>query len=116
MSVRYQVADHVATVTLARPDVMNAIDLATEAELQRIWSDLEQRRDVRVIVLQGAGDSFCAGFDMSDPDIAPPELWSVNLGGCIEATPAVWKGRIYIGSRAGYLYVLGDADFATPVG
>ena len=47
-------------------------------------------------------------FDMSDPDVAPPELWSVNLGGCIEATPAVWNGKIYIGSRSpGYLYILG---------
>jgi outer membrane protein assembly factor BamB len=46
-------------------------------------------------------------FDMSDPDVAPPELWSVHLGGCIEATPAVWNGKIYIGSRAGHLYVLG---------
>ena len=62
MSVRYDVADHVATVTLARPEVMNAIDLATEAELQRIWSDLEQRRDVRVIVLTGDGErAFCVG-------------------------------------------------------
>ena len=39
-------------------------------------------------------------FDMSDPDVEPPELWSVNLGGCIEATPAVWNGQIYIGSRS----------------
>ena len=46
-------------------------------------------------------------FDMSDPDVVPPELWSVHLGGCIEATPAVWNGKIYIGSRAGHLYVLG---------
>ena len=45
-------------------------------------------------------------FDVSDPTVAPPELWTVNLGGCIEATPAVWKGRIYIGSRAGHLYTL----------
>jgi outer membrane protein assembly factor BamB len=51
-------------------------------------------------------------FDVSDPDIAPPELWSVHLGGCVEATPAVWKGRIYIGSRGGYLHILGDADLA----
>ena len=43
------------------------------------------------------------------PTVAPPELWSVNLGGCIEATPAVWKGRIYIGTRAGHLYTLGVA-------
>ncbi|MEQ1787354.1 MAG: PQQ-binding-like beta-propeller repeat protein [Acidimicrobiales bacterium] len=46
-------------------------------------------------------------YDVSDPDIAPPELWSLHLGGCIEATPAVWKGRIYIGTRGGYLYTLG---------
>ena len=53
----------------------------------------------------------CAGFfhayDVSDPRIDVPELWSLELGGCIEATPAVWKGRIYIGTRAGHLYVLG---------
>ena len=47
------------------------------------------------------------GFDVSDPKVAPPELWTIHLGGCIEATPAVWKGRIYVGSRAGYLFTLG---------
>jgi outer membrane protein assembly factor BamB len=46
-------------------------------------------------------------FDVSDPKVAPPELWSVHLGGCIEATPAVWKGRIYIGTRGGHLFTLG---------
>ena len=51
------------------------------------------------------GQTFHA-YDLADPRVAPPELWSVNLGGCIEATPAVWKGRIYIGSRAGRLVAL----------
>lgn len=73
MTIRYDVADHVATVTIARPEVMNAIDLAAEAELQRIWSDLEQRRDVRVIVLTGDGErAFCTGADMKTPSAAPP--------------------------------------------
>jgi outer membrane protein assembly factor BamB len=49
-------------------------------------------------------------FDVSDPLHAPPEKWTIHLGGCIEATPAVWKGRIYIGTRAGHLYILGDDD------
>ena len=40
--VTLRLADHVATVTIDRPDVLNAIDLATEAELQRIWSELER--------------------------------------------------------------------------
>ncbi len=34
---------------------------------------------------------------VSNPDVDPPELWKVDLPGCIEATPAVWKGRVYIG-------------------
>ncbi len=50
----------------------------------------------------------CAGvfhaFDVSDPRVDPPERWSMELGGCIEATPAVWGGRILIGTRAGFLH------------
>jgi outer membrane protein assembly factor BamB len=53
-------------------------------------------------------------FDVSDPLHAPPEKWSIHLGGCIEATPAVWEGRIYIGTRAGHLYILGDSDLGSP--
>jgi len=67
MSVRYEVRDFVATVTIDRPEVLNAVDLATEAELQRIWADLERRRDARVVVLTGAGErAFCAGADMKN--------------------------------------------------
>jgi crotonobetainyl-CoA hydratase len=72
MTVRFEVAEHVATITIARPDVMNAIDLATEGQLQRIWSELEQRRDVRVIVLTGDGErAFCVGADMKNPSGSP---------------------------------------------
>ncbi len=49
-------------------------------------------------------------WDVQDPTVAPPPLWSVELGGCIEATPAVWKGWIYVAARDGYLYGLADAD------
>ena len=53
MSVHLRIENHVATVTLARPDVLNAVDLATEAALQRIWTEIEGRDDVRVVVLTG---------------------------------------------------------------
>ena len=50
----------------------------------------------------------CAGnfhaYDVSERGVEPPELWSLELGGCIEATPAVWEGRILIGSRGGQLH------------
>jgi len=71
MSVRLQYAGdggHLATVTLDRPEVLNAVDLATEAELQRIWNELENNPDVRVIVLTGAGErAFCVGADLKNP-------------------------------------------------
>jgi enoyl-CoA hydratase/carnithine racemase len=65
MSVLYSVADHVARVTIDRPDRLNAIDQATEAELIAIWSEIEKDRDVRVVVLTGSGGrAFCTGADM----------------------------------------------------
>ena len=78
MSVLYEVRDFVATVTIDRPDVLNAIDLATEAELQRIWLDLEQRSDARVVVLTGAGErAFCVGADMKgQPASSGLDYWA----------------------------------------
>ncbi|MES2534008.1 MAG: enoyl-CoA hydratase-related protein [Pseudomonadota bacterium] len=67
MSVVYTVDNHVASVTIDRPEVLNAIDLATEADLQRIWKDIESRDDVRVVVLGATGDrAFCAGADLKN--------------------------------------------------
>lgn len=66
--VRYAVDGHVATVTLDRPAVLNAVDAATHARLREIWTEVEADPDVRVVVLTGAGDrAFCVGADMS-PD------------------------------------------------
>ena len=67
MTVRFDVTDHVARVTIDRPDVLNAVDRKTEAELQRIWAEIEGDLDVRCVVLTGAGDrAFCVGSDLSD--------------------------------------------------
>ena len=64
-SVRFEVAEHVARVTLDRPGAMNAVDRETEDELDRIWTNIEANRDIRVVVLTGAGDrAFCAGADL----------------------------------------------------
>ena len=63
--VRLDRSGHVARVTLDRPASMNAIDAATEVELERIWTAIEADADVRVVVLTGAGErAFCAGADM----------------------------------------------------
>ena len=82
MTIHYDLLDHVATVTIDRPDVLNAIDLATEAELQRIWTEIESDPQVRVVVLTGAGErAFCAGADLKNPSITGLEYWAAPRPG-----------------------------------
>jgi crotonobetainyl-CoA hydratase len=82
MSVRLEIADHVATVTIDRPDVLNAIDLAAEAELQRIWTRLEADDDVRLVVLTGAGErAFCVGADLKNPSVKGVDYWAAARPG-----------------------------------
>lgn len=69
--VRFEVANHVAWVTLAREEVMNAVDAATERQLQAIWTEIERNTSVRAVVLTGSGErAFCAGADMKSPGAA----------------------------------------------
>jgi crotonobetainyl-CoA hydratase len=69
MPIRLNISDYVARVTIDRPEVMNAIDAAAEAELEALWSQLEHASNVRVVVLTGAGDrAFCVGADMKSAD------------------------------------------------
>lgn len=82
MSVQLEIRDHVATVTLARPEALNAVDLATEAELQRIWCAIENDPEVRVVVLTGAGDrAFCTGADLKNPTMSGLEYWAAARPG-----------------------------------
>ncbi|MFM0717591.1 enoyl-CoA hydratase-related protein [Paraburkholderia strydomiana] len=65
MAIHYAVTDHIATVTLERPDALNALDLASLGDLRDALSRARDDDDVRVIVLTGAGQkSFCVGADL----------------------------------------------------
>lgn len=64
--IRYELDGHVARVTIDRPHVLNALDEASNDRLEEIWREVETSRDVRAVVLTGAGErSFCVGADMS---------------------------------------------------
>jgi enoyl-CoA hydratase/carnithine racemase len=76
--VRCTIDQGVATVTLNRPDKRNAIDTAVVDGLTAWFARLEKDRDVRVVVVRGAGRAFCSGMDLDDlgrrqTDAADPE-------------------------------------------
>ncbi len=69
-TLKLEVADYVATVTLDRPPV-NAVNRALKEELIHVFDALHDREDVRAVVLTGAGKAFSAGADLKErPNIA----------------------------------------------
>jgi enoyl-CoA hydratase len=63
--IHYDVRDRVATITLNRPEKRNAISQVMLREYHQALLESDDRGDVSVIVLQGSGKDFCAGFDLA---------------------------------------------------
>ncbi|WP_212006609.1 enoyl-CoA hydratase/isomerase family protein [Chitinophaga sp. HK235] len=62
--LQYEVAFRIATITLNRPDKRNALNGAMVAELRQAFAAAAADEDVKVIVLKGNGEAFCAGADL----------------------------------------------------
>jgi 2-(1,2-epoxy-1,2-dihydrophenyl)acetyl-CoA isomerase len=62
----YSVTDGVATITLNRPDVYNALNDGITYELQDVFKAVAKDEKVRVVVLTGSGKAFCSGQDLKD--------------------------------------------------
>ncbi|MGW1895532.1 enoyl-CoA hydratase family protein [Streptomyces sp. NPDC002004] len=65
-NLRYAVADGVATVTLARPDRLNALTFGAYADLRDLLAELSREKSVRALVLAGEGRGFCSGGDVEE--------------------------------------------------
>jgi enoyl-CoA hydratase/carnithine racemase len=70
----------VTTLTLNRPEVHNALDRALSAELNRAVREIRDDRNCRVVILQGAGETFCAGDDITEFNTWTPDdpYWQVR--------------------------------------
>src|ERR687895_323682 len=77
-----EVADRIATLTVSRPDKLNALNDATVAELGRAIDEAHARDDVGAVLLTGAGRAFVAGADIAE---------------LVAQTPATAQGRALAG-------------------
>lgn len=79
----YEANEGIATITLNRPDRLNALTFGVYRELIDTFYALREERDVRVVVITGAGRAFCTGGDVHD---IIGELFKKDMAGLLEFT------------------------------
>lgn len=73
LEITYDVTERIATITLSRPDRMNALTPLMLKELHEALDQADADRGVKVVILTGAGPAFSAGFDQgAKPASAQP--------------------------------------------
>ena len=98
-TVRLEIEDDIATVTLDRPDVRNALSAEMADDLAATFDRIEESES-RCVVLTGAGDAFCAGGDVDamveaqTRDVPPDERVSIVRRSVNRAISAIWNCQL----------------------
>ena len=131
-AVLYNVSDRVATVTLNRPEVHNALNFELRRDIVAAIRRAEADPEVTVVLLKGAGKSFCAGYDLKIPDfmeartrhtgwVGDPNLqeWTDQFSrGCVQDWMTLWEllkpvvVQVHGNCLAGGLELMSMADIA----
>lgn len=116
-TVLYDVTDHVATITLNRPDKLNSFNATMVEEFRKLWQKIRTDDDVHVVVLRAAGDkAFCTGVDVAEGLDLHDNFWSQDDPGQGLSPRAnkVWKpviAAVHGMVAGGAFYWLNDVDF-----
>jgi enoyl-CoA hydratase/carnithine racemase len=127
-TITYEERNHVAYVTMNRPEVNNAFNFKMQTELHTVWTSLRKNDDIHVAVLTGAGDkAFCTGLDRDEAISAYVAAGGKPQSGMV-TTPlmfedpgvricpkrcGLWKPVVAAVNGmacAGALYLLGECD------
>ncbi|GAA3388715.1 enoyl-CoA hydratase/isomerase family protein [Cryptosporangium minutisporangium] len=117
MTISYQVTpDHVATITLNRPEVLNAFDRQMCHDIRDAWRQVKADPNVHAVVLRAAGErAFCAGLDVTKPYGQPDDVWNHEDPGELLSPKwqKVWKPVVCAVQglcTAGAFYFVNEAD------
>jgi len=116
-TIRYEVTpDRVATITLDRPEALNAFDRQMCQEVRSAWRRVKDDPEVHAIVLRAAGErAFCSGLDVKKPYGQPADVWNHEDPGELLSPKwqKVWKPvvcAVHGICTAGAFYFLNEAD------
>jgi len=116
-TILYDVSDDaVATITLNRPEVLNAFDRQMCEEMGDAWRQVKTDPSVNAVVLRAAGDrAFCAGLDISKPYGQPDDVWNHEDPGELLSPKwqQVWKPVVCAVQgicTAGAFYLVNESD------
>ncbi len=116
-TIRYETSpDRVATITLDRPEVLNAFDRQMCEEMREAWRRVKDDPDVNAVVLRAAGDrAFCAGLDTKKPYGQPDDVWNHEDPGELLSPKwqKVWKPVVCAVQgmcTAGAFYFVNESD------
>lgn len=97
-TVLYEVSDHIATITLNRPEARNAINGELRAELNEAWKNFLEDEDAWVAILTGSGQVFSAGADLKDSSgstgVFPGTFWEKPTVNSFESGLELFKPTI----------------------
>ncbi|KZS57870.1 enoyl-CoA hydratase [Mycobacterium kansasii] len=118
-TIEFEVAHHVATVTLNRPDRMNSFTKRMADEMVSVWARVREDEDIRVAVLRGNGDrAFCTGIDVAEGVWwADEPIFNQEDPGALLGPKAhkVWKpviAALHGMVAGGAMYFVNECDFA----
>jgi enoyl-CoA hydratase/carnithine racemase len=116
-TVLFDVEDHVATITLNRPDRLNSFNRQMTEDVATVWARVRDEDDVHVAVVRAAGDrAFCTGLDMVEgPWWNDQSVWNQEDPGALLGPKQhhVWKpviAAVHGMAAGGGMYFLNEAD------
>ncbi len=115
-TIRYETTtDRVATITLSRPEVLNAFDRQMCEEVRTAWRLVKDDPEVHAVVLRADGDAFCAGLDTKKSYGQPDDIWNHEDPGELLSPKwqKVWKPVVCAVQgmcTAGAFYFLNESD------
>jgi enoyl-CoA hydratase len=109
VTIHYEQRDHIALITIDRPETRGAMNNEAYSQLASAWRTIASTKSVRVAVITGVGDSYCAGADLKEliPEVTSSARAGFSDGGLV-------SGGLE-GMPDGQLAVLRDVEFPKPI-